>query len=158
MLIEYLGSFFSPYWGWDVPWEALIKVTETRTLWKHSLFIVAISFCSNTLTHYRAFLDRTIDPFLVSHYRTREINSLKFNTFPPHKCGSRKERAWFAFSPAMKTRQIWVGSWWRKTLLLKQCAGHFACLLFGESVVFVHSLWYFHSPTISFKSPFMSHS
>lgn len=34
-------------------------------------------FCSNTLTHHRAFLGITIDPLLGSHYRTWEINSLK---------------------------------------------------------------------------------
>lgn len=83
MLIEYLGSFSSPYWGWDVPWEVLIKVTESRTLWKHNLFIEAISFCSNTLAHYRACLYRTIGPLLIKRSTERaELTLLKLNTLP----------------------------------------------------------------------------
>lgn len=166
MLIEYLGSFFSPYWGWDVPWEALIKVTETHTLWKHSLFIVAISFCSNTLTHYRAFLYRTIDPFLVSHYRTGGggINSLKFNTFSPPAWISRKGggggAAASAFRQQLETEQISVHFWWRETQFSKLLCWSFHLSCVGGSLLFlpILSLWYFHSVTISFKSPFMSHS
>lgn len=94
MLIEYLGSFSSPYWGWDVPWEVLIKVTEARTLWKHSLFIEAISFCSNTLAHYRACLYRTIDPLLVKRYTEHaELTLLKLNSFPPSTWRSREQAA-----------------------------------------------------------------
>lgn len=94
MLIEYLGSFSSPYWGWDVPWEALIKVTETRTLWKHSLFIEAISLCSNTLTHHRACLYRTIDPLLTKRDTERSaLTLLNLNTFPPSTWRSRERAA-----------------------------------------------------------------
>lgn len=138
MLIEYLGSFFSPYWGWDVPWEALIKVTETHTLWKHSLFIVAISFCSNTLTHYRAFLYRTIDPFLVSHYRTGwgEINSLKFNTFSPPAWISRKGGGGGGLLPLLfasnwKQNKFQCTSGGGKPSSPSCCAGHFTCLVSG---------------------------
>lgn len=160
MLIEYLGSFFGPYWGWDVPWEALIKVTETRTLWKHRLFIVAISFCSNTLTHYRAFLWRTIDPFLVGHYRMGrgETNSLKSNTFLPPKMNiwktqglpmplaSHQPRTHFSSrlaegDPALQAVVLAISP--------VSCLGR---LLFGP----ILPLCYFHSLTIRFKSPFMS--
>lgn len=94
MLIEYLGSFSSPYWGWDVPWEVLIKVTEAHTLWKHSIFIEAISFCSNTLAHYRACLYRTIDPLLVKRYTEHaELTLLKLNSFTPSTWRSREQAA-----------------------------------------------------------------
>lgn len=145
MLIEYLGSFFSPYWGWDVPWEALIKVTETHTLWKHSLFIVAISFCSNTLTHYRAFLYRTIDPFLVSHYRTGgEINSLKFNTFSPPAWISRKGGGGggccLCFSPATGNRTNFSALLVEGNPVLQAVVLVISLVLCrGESVVFAHS-------------------
>lgn len=160
MLIEYLGSFFSPYWGWGIPWEALIKVTETLTLWKHRLFIVAISFCSNTLTHYRAFLYRTIDPFLVLHYRRKKIiNSLKFNNIlltPEGSEGGRlcSSRAYkssnLAFSDIVKLfGKSGVGlQAVMFVVLLVSCLGSLLFL----SVLF---LWYFHSATISFKSLFM---
>lgn len=160
MLIEYLGSFFSPYWGWGIPWEALIKVTETLTLWKHRLFIVAISFCSNTLTHYRAFLYRTIDPFLVLYYRRKKIiNSLKFNNIFLTLTGSEGGR--LCASRACNSIQPFfsgVLKLFRKpgvvlqavifVVLLVSCLGS---LLFLS----IPSLWYFHSATISFKSLFM---
>lgn len=108
MLIEYLGSFSSPYWGWDVPWEVLIKVTEARTLWKHSLFIEAISFCSNTLAHYRACLYRTIDPLLVKRYTEHaELTLLKLNSFPPSTWRSREPGCLrFALSQEQKAKHV----------------------------------------------------
>lgn len=134
MLIEYLGSFSSPYWGWDVPWEVLIKVTGTRTLWKHSLFIEAISFCSNTLAHYRACLHRTIDPLLVKRYAERaELTLLKLNTFPPSawRSGDRaacilllarnEKQSTFHF-PLVEGKAWLLGLW---------ATAHFACLVFG---------------------------
>lgn len=154
MLIEYLGSFFSPYWGWGIPWEALIKVTETLTLWKHRLFIVAISFCSNTLTHYRAFLYRTIDPFLVLYYRRKKIiNSLKFNNIflapegskGGHLCPSHAYDSgfWYYLGKVVLFFKPFLF-----VVLLVSCLGS---LLFLSTP----SLWYFHSATISFKSLFM---
>lgn len=135
MLIEYLGSFSSPYWGWDVPWEALIKVTETRTLWKHSLFIEAISLCSNTLTHHRACLYRTIDPLLTKHDTERsELTLLKLNTFPPSTWRSRERAACVLLSagnekkkkPAHFISLVWLAG---KAPLLG--TAHFAYLVFG---------------------------
>jgi len=153
MLIEYLGSFFSPYWGWGIPWEALIKVTETLTLWKHRLFIVAISFCSNTLTHYRAFLYRTIDPFLVLYYRRKKIiNSLKFNNIFLTPAGSEGGR--LCSSRACGS----IRHFFRDFLKLFRKAGvvlqavMFVVLLVSclGSLLFlsIPSLWYFHSATI----------